>query len=248
MLFTILAIILFSPVLRMYSLFLINPSAYRDKYFYKLTKDNQELYILGTPHEYLLKQKSYSLLHIDAVIKNLVPDLLLVESRPSELKLDNKADGPWPETLYSHLTACSLGIPVSGVDYWTPEDGRPSSTYSKRDDKITENVINESKGFDKVLIILGSDHVIKGVPRLEKYGYEVRHFSKKEKSKLFILRTEKLEYPKDTEFYLEKRIQREKDLIGSYYNDETWIENANKMINGLELVKNRIKLSRESTS
>ncbi|CAB1240366.1 hypothetical protein ACFHWD_10725 [Clostridium sp. MT-14] len=78
---------------RMYSS-LSMTTYFRDSSFEKYTKGNQNIYFLGTVHFMSLDSKNFSYLNLKAVIENLKPDLLLIESRPEQLTNNNFADGP----------------------------------------------------------------------------------------------------------------------------------------------------------
>jgi hypothetical protein len=80
------------------------PTLLQERLFPPPSKNDQEIFILGTIHGRHYKSKSYSLLYLKTVIENTKPELLLVESRPEELKAGNLGDGPL-EMLFSNLTA-----------------------------------------------------------------------------------------------------------------------------------------------
>jgi hypothetical protein len=90
----VLCVPLLNSEIRSFLLFKFAPESARDAHFLRLTADRQAVYVLGTIHGDHLSSAAYSLQHVQAVVENLKPDLLLVESRPEELAKDNWADGP----------------------------------------------------------------------------------------------------------------------------------------------------------
>lgn len=212
----------------------------RDSAFRKYIKGDQEIYFLGTVHSMNLTSKPLSYLELKAVIENLKPDLLLIESRPEQLANDNFADGP-PEMLYSHLTAISDGIPVKGVDWWNVDAGVPNSTNQTRDNHINENILNSVVGYKKVLIIMGAAHIEIEQPKLEAAGYETVFFANTEKDNLFKVQNKKLIYPKGMNYYIKKRISYEKNCVSTIYKTDIWkkqglilIEDLNKFSKTVE--------------
>ncbi|OBR93893.1 hypothetical protein CLRAG_17960 [Clostridium ragsdalei P11] len=139
----------------------------RDFYFREYVKGSEKIYFLGTYHNMTLDSTPYSYLNLKSVIENLRPDLLLIESRPEQLKNGNFADGPG-EMLYSHLTANKLGIVVKGVDWWS-DSGKNvlNSTNATRDEYINKNILKEIPSHKKVLILMGNAHVTLEEPKLE---------------------------------------------------------------------------------
>lgn len=195
--------------------------------------------MLGTIHGFHMICKDYSFLHIKAVISNLKPDLLLVESRQAELDLGNIADGP-PEMLYSHLIAKSLNIPVRGIDWWLVDESKPGRTSVKRDDIIVDNIIRESAGYKKVLVIFGFSHLIEAKKRMKKQKYYNVKLKKDYKDDLFFHKEEKLIYPPETKYYIEKRIEKEKEELNEC-KTEKWIEVKHRMIKELENYKESLE-------
>lgn len=72
----------------------IAPSYARDANFVRFSKGPVEVFVLGTIHGRHLTTPAYSLAHLLAVVANMAPDLLLVESRPEELARGRWGDGP----------------------------------------------------------------------------------------------------------------------------------------------------------
>jgi len=93
-LLAVLSVPLLSSEIRSFLVFQIAPGYARDGHFLRLTGHGQTVYLLGTIHGNHLRSEAYSLWHIQAVVQNLKPDLLLVESRPEELAKGNWGDGP----------------------------------------------------------------------------------------------------------------------------------------------------------
>lgn len=78
----VLLVAIINVEIRNYLLFRLTPKFARNITFVKLQNDKQFIYILGTIHGAHLTTKDYSLWHVEAVINNVRPDLVLVESRP----------------------------------------------------------------------------------------------------------------------------------------------------------------------
>jgi hypothetical protein len=222
---------------RMFIFFKFAPSRFKKAYFRKLKKGTEKIYLLGTTHQHFNSNK-YSLLDIQAVIKNLKPDLLLVESRPKELKQGNLGDGP-PEMLFAHLFARSIDIPVKGVDWWSFEMS-PGTTTEKRDDKMVDNILGEAKDKEKVLVLTGATHVNTFVPRLVNEGYEKVKFEKDRKEELFMKDSDRLVFPEKMEYYLRKRIQHDKELL-KRLEDPEWKEQLSGVIKSFEDILATVK-------
>lgn len=235
----ILPIIIFCD-LRLLVIFKINPVFCRNKCLHKLTRNGEELYFLGTLHDFHITSKEYSLLHIKAAIENLMPDLLLVESRQEEMDKGNIADGP-PEMLYSNLIASSHGITVMGVDWWSWFDFKIKLTDKERDDNICKNIVEKAPGNKKVLVIMGAAHLLEGIPRLKKQGYIETKLSNEEKDKIFHHLDSEITYPEDTAKYIDIRIEREKSLMDGSIKDERVIERIKKRVKYLERCKNALE-------
>lgn len=207
----------------------------RDFYFRKYVKGNNEIYFLGTIHTMSLDSKPFSYLELKAVIKNLKPDLVLIESRPEQLDNGNLADGP-PEMLYCHLIANRLGIRVKGVDWWNVSSyNMPNSSNAIRDSYVHENIVKNINLYKskKILIIMGSAHVVLEQPKLKNSGYKKEFFSIIEKNKLFKVYDRKLVFPKGMNFYVKKRIIYEKNCIGTVYKTDIWKKSALEVIESL---------------
>lgn len=196
----------FNTEIRLFVLEKASPSAFKLVNFFRLHGNGQELYILGTIHSRHLTTKDYSLLHIEAIIKNLGPDLVLVESRPEELMRDNVGDGP-VEMVFANLVARSLGIETGGMDWWNETACKPGRTNPTRDDRMVANILRFVPGHRKVLVLCGFSHVREFIPRLEKAGYTVSPFAAKEKEELFsISEGTEFSFPAGMAHYIRKQI------------------------------------------
>lgn len=222
---------------------------FRNHYFRKYIKNNQQIYFLGTNHSMSLDTEPFSYLNLKSVIENLKPDLVLIESRPEQLINNNFADGP-PEMLYCHLIATNIGIPVKGVDWWTPSASNPETSPPIRNDYIHRNIlknINASTNLNKkILIIMGADHVVLEQPKLKSAGYKEVFFSVFEKNRLFKIHNKRLIYPKGMTYYIKKRIDYEKNCIGTIYKTDIWKKQALYLIKDLNREINMIEKTGES--
>ncbi|MFL0197985.1 hypothetical protein ACJDU8_20820 [Clostridium sp. WILCCON 0269] len=208
---------------------------FRNHYFRKYIKNNQQIYFLGTDHSMSLDTEPFSYLELKSVIENLKPDLVLIESRPEQLDNSNWADGP-PKMLYCHLIANRLAIRVKGVDWWTVSSYNiPNSSNPIRDSYIHENIVKNINLYKskKILIIMGADHVILEQPKLESVGYKEAFFSVFEKNRLFKIHNKRLTYPKGMTYYIKKRIDYEKNCIGTIYKTNIWKNQALYLIKDL---------------
>ena len=135
----LLSVIILSKELAFLLGFMVFPLKTRNKSLRKyMNAESQVVYILGTIRSKHLSEQHYSLMHIETVIHNLAPELLLIESRPEIIK-DELADGSI-EMLYAHLIAKERGIGVKGFDWQRKPVGfRKSNTL--RENKMFTNLI-----------------------------------------------------------------------------------------------------------
>ncbi|MCL4517401.1 MAG: hypothetical protein M1379_17775 [Firmicutes bacterium] len=232
-----------NPEMGMALLINVSPARFKYVYFYKLANWGQEIYILGTIHGRHLKTGDYSLQQIRAVVKNLRPDLLLVESRQEELKRDNLGDGP-VEMLFANLEARSLGIEVGGMDWWTKKGMKPGRTNKARDDKMVENILQSVPGHKKVLVLTGASHVLEFVPRLKKAGYSSAPFGKGDKDRLFATSSTGLSFPRGMGHYLEKTISIYQEELSREQNPE-WKRAYENVIRDRQLILKVVEMSEE---
>ncbi len=221
----IVAIICIIILIGIYQFDYVSKLFVRDFKFREYTKGNQQIYFLGTDHEMSMDSEPFSYLELKAVIENLKPDLLLIESRPEQLANGNFADGP-DEMLYCHLVANKFGISVKGVD-WSDEREIPNSTDPTRDNHINENILKSVVEYKKVLILMGNHHVSLEQPKLKTAGYKKVFFPETKKIKLFKINDKRLIYPKGMNYYIQKRISYEKSCIGTVY--KTDIQELNRI-------------------
>jgi len=188
--------------------------------FFRLTDgQNRYVYMLGAIHGAHLEAEWYSLLHLQALIENLSPDLLLVESRPEELTKDNWGDGPI-EMPFASLTARSLDIEVQGIDWWTEESLHGDDT--EREDRMFQNILQHLSGHQAVLILTGWSHVGGFKQRLQSAGYKITPFTSAEKQTLFDTSGKVLSFPPGMTFYIQKRIEGDQITLQSE-TDSEWI-------------------------
>ena len=184
----------------------------RNSGFVKMTNGNQEIYLLGTWHGIHWTSKEFSLQHLGSVVENLEPDVLLLESRQEQLDLDNLADGPL-EMLFSNLTAREISVPVKGIDWWNIDLSNPGQTDELRESNIMKNIIEYSKGEKKVLILIGNAHVSSLQTRFKEAGFSRAEFKNKEKNLMFHSDKESKLFPSGMSFYIEKRIEYEREMV-----------------------------------
>lgn len=211
-------------------LLLVTPGYFREVQFLRFT-DSQgyEVYLLGTIHTSHLTTPSYSLLHIQAVLEHLKPDLLLVESRPEELAKDNWGDGPI-EMPFASLTARALGIETQGMDWWTKESVTIiSSNSDEREDRMFQNILTSLPNHQTVLILTGWSHVKGFQRRLRESGYNDSPFPSAEKKALFSTAGMRLIFPKGMTRYIQQRIEIDRLALQSE-TDSFWRDRIEKVI------------------
>jgi len=207
----------FNPEVRSFVLFKVSPAYARDAHFIRLTGHDRtghemSIYLLGTIHRDHLSSEAYSLQHVQAVVEQLKPDLLLVESRPEELVQGNWADGPI-EMPVASLTARAIGIPVAGIDWWQRQGSRPGTSSPERDDRMYQNVLEKVPGHRRVLILVGYSHVAELIARLKPAGYAEERFDRREKQTLFSTNGRPASFPHGLSRALQKYIEAwKKDL------------------------------------
>lgn len=165
-------------------LFKIAPAMARDAVFVRLSgPKGQTLFLLGTIHSRHLDSSQYSLLHIQAAIHNILPDLVLVESRAEELARGNLGDGP-VEMVFATLTAAQLHVTVRGIDWWAPSMGRPGTAPQVREARMVANIVKEMQGAKIALALVGYSHIYEFLHRLRGYGYFKQTFPRHRKRAL----------------------------------------------------------------
>ena len=227
------------------------------KYIYKYNQiakftneSNQEIYILGTYHgKHLNKAFNYSLQDITSVIKNINPDMVLIESREDTYKDYNVIDGPI-DMIIAYSYCIQENIDIGMIDYWKLNDEvSPRTTDKKRDDIINDNIIEKidsNKDKKKILIICGDTHFHEQIKRFKSQGLKKVHI--KNKKELFH-DNGTFKYP----LLMQKTIEDKINYISTIFNDEIlknihndknkakWINNSNELIENLkkqlELVK-----------
>jgi hypothetical protein len=199
-------LIAFNAELRGMLLLIVAPQYFRETVFLRFANDTgQDVYLLGTIHSNHQSTKDYSLLHLQAVLEHLKPDLLLVESRPDELARDNWGDGPI-EMPFASLTARAKGVEVQGMDWWVMNDNHQTNS-KERENRMFQNILTSLPGHHTVLILTGFSHVEGFRRRFLASGYRQITFSSSEKQALFDTSNETLIFPHGMTYYIQKRIE-----------------------------------------
>ena len=220
LLVTSILLIAFNAELRGRLLLIFAPQYFREAEFLRFADNTeQEVYLLGTIHSNHLTTKDYSLLHLQAVLEHLEPDLLLVESRPEELTLDNWGDGPI-EMPFSSLTAQAKGIEVQGMDWWVMNDNHQINN-DERENRMFQNILTRLPSHHMVLILTGFSHVEGFQRRFLASGYRQIAFSSAEKKALFDTSDQTLIFPYGMTYYIEKRIEIDQVILQSE-TDSFW--------------------------
>jgi hypothetical protein len=182
--------------LRSFLLFGLAPRWAQRLTFVKLCgQSGQVVYMLGTLHAKHLRSRTFSLRHIQAVIENLMPDVLLVEIRQSELAAGNIGEGP-VEMVFSNLIAQRNGIKVAGIDWWSVSMGPPNSSPKVRDIQMVKNIIDAVAENSLALVLVGYSHVPDFVDHLCARGFAKISFSEREKATLLAPSLRCFKFPK----------------------------------------------------
>lgn len=199
-------LITFNAELRDELLLIFAPKYFREAEFLRFADNTgQEVYLLGTIHGKHLTTKDYSLLHLQAVMEHLKPNLLLVESRPEELAQDNWGDGPI-EMPFASLTAQAKGIEVQGMDWWMMNDNHQIDS-DERENRMFQNILTSLPSHHTVLILTGFSHVEEFQRRFLASEYHQIAFSSAEKQTLFDTSNQTLIFPYGMTYYIQKRIE-----------------------------------------
>lgn len=128
----------------------------------------QEIYILGTVHEYHFNRLlGYSIVDIRKAIDNIKPNPVLLEVDQNTMDEYEVIKSPI-EMIPLWCYAKERDVAVIGVDWFeVTEKSRSWTTDKNRDDRIFENIISLIGDEPKLLIILGSRHRIEQTKRLK---------------------------------------------------------------------------------
>lgn len=217
--------------------YILGKKKFRYHMIRRYQKGSHRITYLGTMHHMHENFIEYSYLHLKAVLTNLKPDLLLVESRPEELEQGNLGEGPL-EMLYLHLHAREMGIPVKGIDYFHEKTGKPGTTNKVRDGYmlgLIQSSINEE---EDIMVALGATHMLIHHKYLKKMGYTRVKVSKKEIDDLYAHNEEEVIFPKEYPYYIKKRLKREKEIV---YTDPKWMDAQIRLIKSLETYLTKIE-------
>ena len=213
--------------------YLTDKKSFKNKVTKKYTKDGKEVLFLGTLHDMHFTFDEYRFNHLKAVLLNYKPDVLLVESRQTEMDLGNYADGPI-EMFYLSMIARNLSIPVIGIDWFDHKNHKPGTTNKLRDEHIFNNIVDCILEYKKPLVIIGATHLLVGDKLLKNKGFDNVKLEMDFSKRLFKLVDEDLVFDKDTVMYLQKRIKREKYFLDNNDLDDKWSSSINMQIQNLE--------------
>lgn len=221
--------------------YLTDKKSVKNRMLRKYTKDRNEVLFLGTVHDMHFNFEEYSFYHLKAVLQNYKPDVLLVESRQSELELGNYADGPI-EMFYLSMIARNMKIPVFGVDWYDHNSHKPGTTNKLRDEHIFNNVENYVQGFRKPLVIIGATHLLVGDRILKNKGFDKIEQDLSFSEKIFKVNDKDLMFDKNTISYLYKRIERENEFLKNNVLDDKWCNATNMQIQNIERFIKKVEL------
>lgn len=227
------------------------------KYIYKYNQiakftnnRNQEIYILGTYHnEHFKKPFNYSMQDITNCIKNIDPDIVLIESREDTYRDYNVVDGPI-DMILAYSYCVQENIEVGMIDYWEINDNtKPGTTDKKRDDMINNNIMKKLETIPegkKVLIICGDAHLHEQTKRFKKQGFNKERIQNK---KELFRGDDSFKYPALMQETIENKINYasttlKDDINNNLNNDKNkdeWKKSSDALVDNLkkqlELVK-----------
>lgn len=148
-------------------------SKYNNLVLYTNPSGSQQIYILGTIHEYHFNRLlGFSYLDVQNAVANIQPDLLLLEVDQQVFEEHGVVKSP-VEMLPLWCYAQDNRIAVKGVDWFEVNDGSRSWTTDKvRDDHIFANTLAAIKDEPVVLVVLGATHRMEQSKRFEAQGYK----------------------------------------------------------------------------
>jgi len=174
------------------------------------TTQNQEVYLLGTFHEYHFnKWVNYSMEDLLSVVQSVQPDVIFLEAREQYFKDYGVVDGPIDmAVIYSYVIDNDNDIPVEMVDWWVVDNSYKSggSTNDKRDDMIFANIdhkLNAIPANSKILVVCGAGHFYEQTERFLNNGFEAQKIQNK--SAYFDSQDAVFNYPVSAEVVWEQR-------------------------------------------
>jgi len=219
--------------------YIVDKKNIRYKVVREFTNKKQKILILGTLHYMHHNLPNYSFYHLKAVLENVKPDLLLIESRQEEINIGNLADGPL-EMFYLHMIAKELNIPVRGVDWFSFNETKPGTTNKLRDKVITENIMKESKEYTNILVAIGATHMLVESKRLTKIGYDRQKLTRTQLDSLFETKDTTFSFPDNTREYIKFRIERETAALTTRELPKKWKEVLENSIKSLGIFINKL--------
>lgn len=172
-----------------------------------LTKQNQEVYLLGTFHtNHFNKWLNYSMEDMLSVVENVAPDVVFIEAREEYFQEYNVVDGPIDmNVVYSYCL--DKGIRVEKIDWWEVDNNYQSNTTSTlRDDQIFRKINDKLQQLEEkttVLVVCGAGHFYPQVERFCKEGFEKQSIDNKKS--YFEIKGEEFTYPPSAAEVWEKR-------------------------------------------
>ena len=183
----------------------LSPERTRNAGFAKYTAPSgTTVYHLGTIHGRHLETQAFGLGHLQAVIEQLRPTLVMVEVLPEEIVAGNPASGPL-EMPVATLISQRAGTRVAGIDWWN-EDFLEGRSPHDRDDKMFENLIDQLPSRGRVLVLTGFSHQLEFRSRYTASGFTQAHFSDAEKNALFAEVPDAFRFPDGTDEAISRAI------------------------------------------
>ena len=202
----LLSLIIFSKEFAFLLGFMVFPLKTRNKSLRKyVNAKDQVVYILGTIRSKHLSEEKYSLMHIEAIIANLAPELLLIESKLEKIANEELVDGTI-EMLYAYFIAKEEGVRVKGID-WRKKTVEFRKSSILRENKMFANLINAINNSHVSLVLTGFSHAIKFDKKMKLCGFKRIKVAKEELERLFEVRRNELYIPPKLVDYLNKKLE-----------------------------------------
>lgn len=145
-----------------------------------LMTDGQEIYLMGTFHDYHFKQyANYSIEEMINAINNIEPDVVFIEARENSFVEYGVVDGPI-DMCIAYCYCIDNNIPVEMIDYWKIDnDFKANTTTNERDDCIHENIMEKLNLYEnqRILVICGFGHLSAQTNRLIESGGQSEYIS-----------------------------------------------------------------------
>lgn len=245
----VLSLLLLSTVLIVAALYRKYVDKESNLVLYTSPDNTQQIYILGTIHEYHFNPLlGYAYPEVQNVLDLIKPDLLLLEVDQEVFERYGVIKSPI-EMIPLWCRATESGIPVKGIDWFeVTKDSRSWTTDKIRDDHIFNRSVAAIGSEAVVLIIVGATHRIEQANRFEAEGFQRQEIADKS---LFFgePNIDEFKYPAATVAEVDKQIEYwrttapEKAIAvtdASSRSRSYWLNHYQKLIDSLLKIRNNI--------